>query len=296
LWGSDDQLGTVNLLGPEQVLDAVSLVHKGAVFPMNWELELPDPPLYGREPLQHHVVTLTRPVGYDDYYNGFYPQASSQWDALSHVGHPEFGFYNGRTATDFTGKPGTKNGIDNYARRGIVGRGVLLDAERYFERVGRDYDPGAPEAITAAELQAVADAEGLSFRAGDILVVRTGWVGWYLRQNTAKREDLAIDSVAKGSPGLASGRESARFLWDNHFAAIATDCPAFEVHPTEVAVGPYLHYDAIPLLGLAVGELWDLEALAQDCDQDRIYEFLLTSAPLNKLGGTGSPPNALAIK
>ncbi len=50
------------------------------------------------------------------------------------------------------------------------------------------------------------------------------------------------------------------------------------------------------LLGVPIGEMWALEQLANDCAQDRVYEFLLTSAPLNKLGGVGPPPNALAVK
>ena len=45
-----------------------------------------------------------------------------------------------------------------------------------------------------------------------------------------------------------------------------------------------------------IGELWYLEDLAADCAQDGVYEFMFTSAPLNVLGGVGSPPNALGIK
>ena len=48
--------------------------------------------------------------------------------------------------------------------------------------------------------------------------------------------------------------------------------------------------------GMALGELWWLDDLAADCAEDGVYEFMLTSAPLNARGGIGSPPNALAIK
>jgi hypothetical protein len=57
-----------------------------------------------------------------------------------------------------------------------------------------------------------------------------------------------------------------------------------------------MHWRLIPLLGLPIGELWDLDALAADCAADGAYEFLFTSAPLNVPGGVGSPPNAIAIK
>jgi hypothetical protein len=53
---------------------------------------------------------------------------------------------------------------------------------------------------------------------------------------------------------------------------------------------------AIPLLGMALGELWDMEALAEDCLADGVWEFLLVAKPLYVNGGVGTPANALAIK
>ncbi|HEY5625021.1 MAG TPA: cyclase family protein, partial [Dehalococcoidia bacterium] len=58
----------------------------------------------------------------------------------------------------------------------------------------------------------------------------------------------------------------------------------------------FMHWRLIPLLGMPIGELWDLDALAADCADDGVYEFLFTSSPLNVPGGVGSPPNAMAIK
>jgi hypothetical protein len=57
-----------------------------------------------------------------------------------------------------------------------------------------------------------------------------------------------------------------------------------------------MHTTLIPLLGMPIGELWQLDDLAADCAADERYEFFFTSAPLNVPGGVGSPPNALAIK
>jgi hypothetical protein len=57
-----------------------------------------------------------------------------------------------------------------------------------------------------------------------------------------------------------------------------------------------LHYRALPLLGLPLGELFVLAPLAQDCANDRRYEFMVVSAPLNLEGGIASPPNAVVIK
>ena len=55
---------------------------------------------------------------------------------------------------------------------------------------------------------------------------------------------------------------------------------------------PYL----IALLGFVLGELWNLEALADDCDADKVYDFMVTAKPLILRSGVGSPANAVAIK
>jgi hypothetical protein len=47
--------------------------------------------------------------------------------------------------------------------------------------------------------------------------------------------------------------------------------------------------------GMPIGEMWDLEALAAECEKQQRWTFFLTSAPLNVTGGVASPPNALAI-
>lgn len=57
-----------------------------------------------------------------------------------------------------------------------------------------------------------------------------------------------------------------------------------------------LHNMMIGQLGLALGELWQLDALAQDCDRDGVYEMLLVSSPLNLPGGIGYPANVMVLK
>jgi hypothetical protein len=46
---------------------------------------------------------------------------------------------------------------------------------------------------------------------------------------------------------------------------------------------------------MPIGELWDLEALAEMCEKEKRWNFFLASAPLNVPGGIASPPNALAV-
>ena len=87
----------------------------------------------------------------------------------------------------------------------------------------------------------------------------------------------------------------ARWLWDRGVAAVATDNPAVEVAPGDPAVGS-LHRRLIPLLGFALGELFDFGRLALDSAADGKYTSLFMAAPLNLPGGVGSPGNAVAVK
>ncbi len=293
LFGKDDQLGTLNFLTPERVADAALFVRRGDVFRLDLPLHLPNPPLFNRGSYKQTIhKSGRRAMGHDDHLDNFYLQASSQWDSLAHVGHPEHGFYNGVMPEDVTGEEGSKNGLDHAAKRGIVGCGVLLDVARHLESVGNAFDPMSSRAITAGELTATAEAQNVDLRPGDILLVRTGWERAYMAADQTTRDAVAKDLR---SPGLEGSREMAGWLWDHQVAAVASDCPALEPWPWDLEVGA-LHIRALALLGMPFGELWSLEALADDCATDGVYEFMLTSAPLYYRAAIGSPPNALAIK
>jgi hypothetical protein len=76
---------------------------------------------------------------------------------------------------------------------------------------------------------------------------------------------------------------------------VAADNVAFEAHPIDS--GPEsLHRFLIPGFGMPIGEYFWLDGLAAACARDHRWTFLFTSAPLNVLGGVGSPPNALALR
>ncbi len=292
LFGDDDQIGTLNLLTPERVAAAARLVQTGQVFALNWALELPHPPLFARQELQH-TINRRRHNVHDDLYDNFNTQSSSQWDGLTHYGHRTHGFYNGVTEADVTGKEGTRNGIEHWARRGIAGRGVLLDFPRFAAQHGLTFAPGEHCLITAEQLQAAAAWQGVQFQAGDILLLRTGWVGWYETLNGEQRAALAQPGGLIVA-GLEQSDNSLRFLWDHHFAAIACDNPPFEAYPPPET--GMMHETIIGLWGMPIGEMFQLDALAAACAADQRFEFFVTSAPLNKLGGVASPPNALALR
>jgi hypothetical protein len=297
VFGDDDQIGTLNLLTQERIAAAARLVQRGQVFALNWELELPSPPLFSRAAMRHTILRRRRNV-YDDLYDDFNTQASSQWDGLRHCGHHQYGFYNGVTEEQFAEQVGGPIGIEQWARRGIAGRGVLVDFPRFAAAHRLEFSPGGSEHISADGLQAAADWQGVRFQTGDILLVRTGWIEWYGGLNEAERVELAQPGRLRAA-GLIQSEESLRFLWDNHFAAAASDNPSFEAYPVASDADKpreSMHGTIIGLWGMPIGEMFQLDALAADCDADRRYEFFFTSAPLNKAGGVASPPNALAIK
>jgi kynurenine formamidase len=296
VFGAGDTLGRMNLQSAEAVTVAAQSVTRGAVFPLNAPHDLFDPPLFGRGKVRHTRLPSTGGTGFDDVYDNYYPQASSQWDALSHVAYRPDVFYQGVSADDIAREG--RNGIDAWARRGIAGRGVLLDVSRALAAAGRPLDPGASTAITVDDLELARAQAGVEFRPGDVVLIHTGFVDWYRRQDVAARQAMSRGRLT--AAGIEHTEAMARYVWDSGAAAFASDAPALEVWPPdfrpEAAPFGFLHNVLIGQFGLAVGELWALDDLAADCAEDGRYEFLVCSAPLNVPGGIGSPANALAIK
>lgn len=56
-----------------------------------------------------------------------------------------------------------------------------------------------------------------------------------------------------------------------------------------------LHEVLLAGWGCPIGELFDLDALAEHCAREKRWSFFLTSKVCNVLGGVASPPNILAI-
>lgn len=304
VFGETDGRGAVGYqLTEQRVVDAAHLVKRGVTFSLNLSLSEPSPPILGRRAVKHHV--LQGPTGLDDYYDDFFPQSGSQWDALAHVRHPELGFYNGAIDEDVV--QGRRLGIDEWARNGIAGRFVLIDLERHFRESGRPLDQGSRVAVTAEDLDLALAQQGTEVAEGSILLLHFGWLRWYLASDAATRRRLGVagdfDDLSKDAesffacPGLSQDEETAEWLWNHRVAAVAADNPAVEAQPfSRLTTAGHLHYRLVVLLGIGIGELWNLSDLAADCERDGVYEGLLTSAPLNMPGGIGSPANAIAIK
>ena len=298
-WGEDDQFGALNHVGPEQITAAARLVRQGKVISMGLPLDLNGPQSGGfrANPLNMMTATGTDYLAgkQDPLPGGFGPskgfgfsddvlvtpnQSGSQWDGLAHI-FWKGKMYNGFDAGNVTAKGAARCGIENM-KNNFVMRGVLLDVAR-FKGV-ECLDPGY--AITAEELDATAAAQGVEIRTGDAIVVRTG-------MTETRRGNWG---EYNGGPAPGFSLHTAPWLYEHDIAAIATDTWGCEVRPNEIDLFQPLHIVALVHMGIPFGEIWDLQALGEDCAVDGVYEFLLSAVPLPVTGAAGSPLNAVAIK
>lgn len=292
VFGDGDALGCLNFLTPEGIVQAARLVQTGKVFRLDAPVGYIRPPLYGRAVAEHTVVPLG-PMANDDFVH-FNTQEGSQWDGFGHVGHIRHErFYNGATETEVR-SGNAKLGIHHWKDR-FVGRGLMLDVYGYRKAKGKAVNPLSRDVYTLDELKAALEHQGTPLKPGTVLLLRTGWMESYEKATAEEKRALApIDKLQ--SAGIEATREMVAWLWNNRVAAIGTDCPGVEAFPFDFGDEGALHYRALPLLGLPLGELFVLAPLAEDCAKDGRYEFMLVSAPLNVEGGIASPPNAVAIK
>lgn len=291
LFGPADSIGLMNLQTPERIAAAARSVRRGAMFALNFPLDGVKPAMFGRG-VPRHAPFRSQSGGFDDVLDNVYPQASSQWDSLGHVAYEGDVFYNGASADDVAA--GRRNTIEHWARRGIAGRAVLLDVRRTSA-----YEPGTAHAISVADLERARDLAGVSYAPGDVLLLHTGFLEWYVALDAATRAEVALRTALR-AVGLEHTEAMARYLWETHACAIAADNPALEVWPPDRSTDAwpfgFLHHVLIAQFGMALGELWWLKDLADDCAADGVYEAFLCSAPLHVRGGIGSPANALAFK
>ena len=283
VFGADDQLGCLNLLTRGRTAAAASLIRSGQVFSLNASVDYPSPYPAGRQ-APVHVVTDLAPLIRDDYLTPFYLQYGTQWDHFLHVGDP-------RTGSFYNGSDDESPGIEDWAERGIAGRGVLLDVARWLASTDEPIDWLSRRVISPSDLARCAEAQAVSVDEGTILLIRVGWQQGWSRLTEEERAAVAHRPV-RSVPGLEPSAAMAERLWDWGIAAVASDNPTVEAFPHESYM---LHEDLLGRLGIPMGELWLLDELAEACEAAGRYDFFLTSAPLNVHGGKGSPANALAI-
>ena len=301
LYGFDDELGALNMITPSTVKSAAQEIQTGERVSLDWTLNLPSHPSFGRPSFGWRMENRTHPDGtkriVNDDHLDINTQSSSQWDGFRHYGYQQAArYYGGRTQQDIenTGIIG----IDKIAHSGgITARAVILDYPRYLQKQGREaIDALSSHAITPRELKDMLAATGVQPRDGDMLLVRTGFTAQYEKLGEKDRKELA--NKPPTFAGVESCKESLKWIWESGFVAVAGDAPSFEMAPLvgehtqpggiwkgeewegDMQGGGLLHQWLLGGWGVMIGEMWDLERLCEKAEQLGRWTCFVSSVPL----------------
>ena len=222
------------MLTPSVVKAAAQEIQTGERVSLDWSLNLPSYPSFGRPPFEWKLVNRNAPDGTNRTVNDdvlhVNTQSSSQWDGFRHYGYQRAKkYYGGRTQGEVEGSEVI--GIDRIAEAGgITTRAVILDYPRYLNRKGKPpVEALSASSISADVLKEILKETGVQTRDGDLLLLRTGFTKRYLELSTQERKDLAHKPPA--FVGVESSKEVLQWIWESGFAAVAGDAPSFEMSP-----------------------------------------------------------------
>lgn len=299
-WGPDDQLGTLNLITPEVRRRGLGDVRSGETVTLSLPLGGGGPQTgqLGRfnpvhvmlrdggdavtgATVEHVFGGIDRQLRGTDDLLLLPTQASTHWDGLAHVIHQDL-MYNNAPATQVSSFGAATNGIE-HAAAGIVGPAVLLDAPRALGVEALE----VAQPITAAMLDELCHAHRVEIRSGDILLVRTG--------HLARCRSDGWGGYA-GGPAPGFSLDAVAWFADRQVAAVASDTWGFEVIPNQLTeVFQPVHLVAVVYMGLWIGEMFDLERLADRVAQRADSRLFLAAQPMPILGGVASPASPVAL-
>jgi kynurenine formamidase len=170
----------------------------------------------------------------------------------------------------------TKLGVENVGA--IATRGVLVDVAAFkgVAQLSGTYE------ITRADITGALERQRTEIRAGDVVLVHTGWGSHWLTNNA---------TFVASAPGI--GVAAAEYLVEREVMLVGSDTWATEVVPNPNPELQFpVHQLLIPRNGIYIFENLATEELARD----RVYEFAFFFAPLKLKGATGSPGNPIAIR
>ncbi len=287
-WGDDDERGALNLLNPEVLKAAAASIRTGRVYSLGIPIQAEGVPLldYRGKPMRLTLQDSTDEGVYEAFgcqpgtgahedVMIFASHTTSHMDALIHV-YEDSRHYNGVPSGAMRALSGaTKLGIEKVG--GFAARGVLLDMPRYFGDA-RWVQPGRN--ITGDDLAGACAAQGVEVRAGDVVLVRTG----YLQMWFDNHDDGAFEQA-----GI--GLDAAEWLAARDVVAVGSDNAAVEVIPFDGNDFLAVHKVLLVRRGIYMIEFLDLSQPAAD----ESWEGLLTVAPLKVTGATGSPVNPIFV-
>jgi kynurenine formamidase len=289
-WGPDDELGTLNLITPERVRAAAGLVHSGRrvsmAIPINTVAGPDNPNPATRFVTQAHDVPVDGSkvrFGLDWLGMAAHGDCHTHVDALCHISY-DGQTYNGRVANEIMLSTGAIAQDMAVVSDGVVGRGVMLDIAGMR---GIDWlEPG--EAITAADLDACLEHQGVDIGEGDILVLRTG--------HHARR--LALGPWDNGPDGEGKAGvhvDAIPWMHERGIAAFLPDGDGETVPSVVEGITYPIHPLQVVAMGMLVSDSLQFEELIAACREEQRYEFMVVGLPLRLPGGTGCPWNPIAI-
>ena len=290
-WGDDDERGALNLLTPDVVKAATASIKHGKVYSLGIPIQSHGVPLmdYRGTPMRLTLQDSTDDGIYKVYgcHDGtgahedvlvMASHTTSHMDALVHV-YGDYKHYNGVGHDTMHALGGAqKLSIDKVG--GFAARAVLLDMVKYFDegewvQLGRN--------INSNDLQSAAKNQGVDVRAGDVVLVRTGYLQWWW------------DNLAKGGGPLFEqagiGADAAHWLADKDIVAVGCDNAAVEVIPFDDNDFLNIHKILLVNCGIYLLEFLNLIEPAND----GVYEGMISVGPLKVTGATGSPINPIFI-
>lgn len=319
-FGEDDQIGRLNFITKEKVLQGVAEIKEGKTFCLSLPLDYPGGQVLNsirKPPILKPVIRNDAPyfnykwsqlnldhtdIGSDDAVL-LHTQYSTQWDGLPHRGklfdtnddgEPESVYYNGYRAgrdiimDDNQNTAANALGIENMAEHGVQGRGVLVDLFSEFGEFPR-------KEVGYDDLMQIMEKDKVMVEKGDILCLWTG-----LDQMIMRMEGTPDSSIKKACAVL-NGFDDKLLKWisDSGVAAIASDNLAVEAVGKQVTKHSKgsnlpLHDLCLFRLGIHLGELWYLADLAKWLKDNNRNRFLLTAPPLRLTGAVGSPVTPIA--
>jgi kynurenine formamidase len=292
----DPERGPAARRTPEDVLAALALPKRGVTY----SLALPrftGMPLFGAHPPFQVMMSRTpgglradgvQPWGPRNEVNLGYmaevvsgtAHSGAHVDALAHmtIGDDDH-WYGGGNVREHLGDRGPRLG-DAAKLPEFITRGVLLDVPAFR---GLQSLP-AHEPVTADELSAVADHQGVEVRAGDVVLIRSGYLAHWPDRG-------ALDRHLTAGPDISA----ARWLLDRGVVATGSDTETYEVQPAPDPGEPANPQPVHTLLLIENGIYLFESIYLEELSRDRVYEFLFVALPLKIEGATGSMLDPVAI-
>eukprot|EP01119_Soliformovum_irregulare_P021984 TRINITY_DN7420_c0_g1_i1.p1 TRINITY_DN7420_c0_g1~~TRINITY_DN7420_c0_g1_i1.p1 ORF type:complete len:244 (-),score=36.65 TRINITY_DN7420_c0_g1_i1:6-737(-) len=210
-------------------------------------------------------------------YHGF---LITHLDSFAHFSY-KGKMYNGKSSDLCTSSQGcTWNGVEAL-RDGICSRAILIDIPLL-----KDVEwlkPG--ESVTFQDILDFENKFDVRITSGDILLVRTGFC---LR----RCKEGPFDYHKAGVPSLHP--DCMPLLRERDIALCGSDTPN-DAYPPLCSIRNPVHLLALVAMGLPLMDNMDLERLSQECQRSNRWAFMLTVAPLELQGSSGSPVNPIAL-